>query len=150
MNTSQIEQQLTVLLRRVQHIHLSTSTGEISLDRAAYGIMCWIRDHGPQRLGELASAFGLDPSTITRQVQSLEREGFVERTPDPQDRRAAVLSLSADGVAMLEETRARRREWLARILADWSEEERTELGRLLEKFNTTIDRLAAELSDTGA
>ena len=68
----QIEQQITVLLRRVQRIHLSTTSGDVNLERSAYGIMCKLADEGPQRLGALAVAFGLDPSTITRQVQALE------------------------------------------------------------------------------
>src|SRR5206468_12660068 len=65
----QIEQQMTVLLRRVQRIHLSTSD-DVNLERSAYGIMSKLFDEGPQRLGVLANAFGLDPSTITRQVQA--------------------------------------------------------------------------------
>jgi hypothetical protein len=57
----QIEQQMTVLLRRVQRIHLSTSDGAVQLERSAYGIMAKLADEGPQRLGALATAFGLDP-----------------------------------------------------------------------------------------
>ncbi len=49
----QIEQQITVLLRRVQRIHLSTTTGDVALERSAYGIMCKLADEGPQRLGAL-------------------------------------------------------------------------------------------------
>ena len=71
----QIEQQMTVLLRRVQRIHLVTATGAVHLERSSYGIMCQLADEGPQRLGALAHAFGLDPSTITRQVQALELAG---------------------------------------------------------------------------
>ncbi len=42
-----IEQQLTVLLRRVQRIHLSTASGEVHLERSAYAIMCQLADEGP-------------------------------------------------------------------------------------------------------
>ena len=54
----QIEQQMTVLLRRVQRIHLSTTTGDVNLERSAYGIMCKLADEGPQRLGALAPRSG--------------------------------------------------------------------------------------------
>ena len=83
---TQIEQQITVLLRRVQRIHLSTTSGDVNLERSAYGIMCKLADEGPQRLGALATAFGLDPSTITRQVQALEEIGLASRQTDPSDR----------------------------------------------------------------
>ena len=144
MHTTQIEQQLTILLRRVQRIHFTTATGEIELDRSAYGILCRLVDEGPQRLGLLAQAFGLDPSTITRQVQSLEHAGLVERHPDPTDRRASLLELTDQGREVLVATRGRRREWLKAALGDWDDHDHEEFGRLLEKFNLSIDKLVQE------
>jgi DNA-binding MarR family transcriptional regulator len=137
----QIEQQMTVLLRRVQRIHISTSSGEMELDRSAYGIMCRLADEGPQRLGSFASAFGLDPSTITRQVQALEKAGLATRTTDTADRRASILDLTEEGREVLERTREYRRQRLNEILEDWSEADREELGRLLAKFNTSMERV---------
>ena len=118
----QIEQQITVLLRRVQRIHLSTTTGDVNLERSAYGIMCKLADEGPQRLGALASAFGLDPSTITRQVQALEEIRLADaqdgpvRPPrvDPRPHRRAAARCSTA-------TRARRRARLQEALPDWPE-----------------------------
>jgi DNA-binding MarR family transcriptional regulator len=137
----QIEQQLTVLLRRVQRIHISTSSGEIDLDRSAYGLMCRLADEGPQRLGALATAFGLDPSTITRQVQALEKSGLAARSVDPEDRRASILDLTEEGRTVLERTRSYRRSRLEQALADWPDEDREQLGRLLEQLNVSIARL---------
>jgi DNA-binding MarR family transcriptional regulator len=137
----QIEQQLTVLLRRVQRIHLSTSSGEVALERSAYGIMCKLADEGPQRLGALASTFGLDPSTITRQVQALEEMDLANRSTDKSDRRASILDLSDTGRQVLEETRRHRRERLQLALSDWPEADLTEFARLLGEFNLSLDRL---------
>jgi DNA-binding MarR family transcriptional regulator len=136
-----IEQQMTVLLRRVQRIHISTSTGEMELDRSAYGIMARIADEGPQRLGAFASAFGLDPSTITRQVQSLEKAGLASRTSDPIDRRASILDLTPEGQDVLTRTRQHRRRRLEEALADWTEEDRESFGNLLGKFNNSMDKM---------
>ena len=144
MHTTHIEQQLTILLRRVQRIHFTTSSGEVELDRSAYGILCRLVDEGPQRLGLLAQAFGLDPSTITRQVQALENEDLVERRPDPTDRRASLLDLTAQGREVLTATRNRRREWLQAALGDWDDHDHEEFGRLLEKFNLSIDKVVHE------
>ncbi|NUR05929.1 MAG: MarR family transcriptional regulator [Nocardioidaceae bacterium] len=140
----QIEQQMTVLLRRVQRIHLSTTTGDVNLERSAYGIMCKLADEGPQRLGALASAFGLDPSTITRQVQALEEIGLAERSSDPTDRRASILDLTAEGRGILDTTRQHRRNRLQEALSDWSEADLTDFGRLLKEFNASLDRLLEE------
>ena len=136
-----IEQQLTMLLRRVQSIHISTSSGEIELDRSAYGILCRLADEGPQRLGALASAFGLDPSTITRQVQALEKAGLVQRRIDEVDRRASILDLSTEGREVLGRTRAYRRGRLEAVLADWPTSDRDELARLLTKINDSVAAL---------
>ena len=114
MTTTHIEQQLTILLRRTQRIHLATAQGDVEIDRSAYGILARLVDEGPQRLGVLAQAFGLDPSTITRQVQSLEQSGWVARKADPSDRRAALLDVTPEGREVLVETRERRRAWLRR------------------------------------
>lgn len=139
-----IEQQVTRLLRRSQRIHLSTGAGEVSLDRSAYGILCQLADEGPQRLGALATTFGLDPSTITRQVRALEDAGLAARTADASDRRASILDLTIGGREVLDRTRAHRRERLRRAMHDWTDDERTEFGRLLIKFNVAVDRFTAE------
>jgi DNA-binding MarR family transcriptional regulator len=142
----QIEQQITVLLRRVQRIHLSTTTGDVNLERSAYGIMCKLADEGPQRLGALATAFGLDPSTITRQVQALEEIGLAARKTDPSDRRASILDLTGTGREVLDSTRGRRRAKLQQALSDWPESDLTDFGRLLKEFNASLDRILVDES----
>jgi len=138
-----IERQLTVLLRKSVRIHLSTQRGDVSLERSAYGIMCQLADEGPQRLGALAAAFGLDPSTITRQVRDLENAGFASRQTDPSDRRASVLDLTPCGRQVLEQSREHRRFKLKEALSNWSSSDLNDFGRLLQEFNTSMDRLAA-------
>ena len=135
-----IERQLTLLLRRVQHIHGLSVPDGVDLDRSGYGIMSRIADSGPQRLSALAQVFGLDPSTITRQVQALESTGLLRRSPDPQDRRASLLDLTASGHDVLGSTRRLRVERLRDAVAHWSEEERHTFGRLLEDFNASVAR----------
>jgi DNA-binding MarR family transcriptional regulator len=136
-----IEQQMTVLMRRVQRIHMSTSGGDMYLERSAYGILCQLADEGPQRLGTIANTFGLDPSTITRQVKALEESGLAARTTDTTDRRASILDLTAEGRNVLDRTRGHRRGRLLEATADWTDEERLAFGRLLEKFNAAMDKL---------
>src|SRR3954452_1039497 len=131
MFANKIEQQLTFFLRRGNRVHVSTQHGDIALDRSAYGIMCRLPDEGPQRLGVLAGAFKLDPSTITRQVHPLVEDGLTRRETDPTDRRAYILELTANGSAVLEQTRKYRRARLQRALEEWSERDLADFGRLL-------------------
>ena len=136
----QIERQLTLLLRRVQHLHLMTAADGVDLDRSGYGIMSRVADSGPQRLSALAQAFGLDPSTITRQVQALETAGLLQRSRDPQDRRASLLELTETGHEVLASTRRLRIERLRDAMSTWSTEQRDQFGRLLEDFNDAVGR----------
>ena len=47
-----------------------------------------VADSEPLRLGELAGRLAVEASHVTRQVQQLERTGYLTRVPDPDDRRA--------------------------------------------------------------
>src|SRR5262249_48457738 len=49
---------------------------------------------GPLRLGDLAAAEGIAPSTLTRLVTVLEERGYVERCPVPGDARASTLTIA--------------------------------------------------------
>ena len=50
-------------------------------------------ERGPQRLTQLGQALRLSPSTVFGVVERLAARGLVQRGPDPDDRRATVISL---------------------------------------------------------
>lgn len=135
---TRIERELTVLASRARTIHVSKPAGDVELDRAAYGVLLRLEEEGSLRLGQLARLSGVDPSTITRQVQALERLGLVERSEDPRDRRACRLGLSEEGRSALADVQGRRRGWLDDALAGWSSADRHRLGALLGRLNDAI------------
>lgn len=51
----------------------------------------------PQRISDLADMQKCDVSSMTTLLQRLERDGYVERTVDPEDARARLVSLTAQG-----------------------------------------------------
>ena len=61
---------------------------------------------GPLRLGDLAAAEGIAPSTLTRLVAVLEELGYVQRYADPQDARPSTLTITPTGHETLERLRA--------------------------------------------
>lgn len=139
VTTEDIEQQLFILFRRSQAIHVSTRSGDFELDRSIYGILCLLDDEGPLRLGAIAHRFQLDPSTITRQVQAVVRLGLAEKRVDPSDRRASILSLTPVGQETIIQARSHRRRMLQAILQDWTTEQRTEFLAALRRFNSTVE-----------
>lgn len=68
---------------------------------------------GPRRIGELADAEQVEPPTMTRLLDGMERDGYVVRTADPRDGRAVVVRATSKGARALRKGRAQRVEALA-------------------------------------
>ncbi len=60
-------------------------------------LMLVLHERGPMRSVELASCIGVTPRAITGLVDGLEGRGYVQRVPDPADRRASLVNLTAAG-----------------------------------------------------
>ncbi|HEY1643443.1 MAG TPA: MarR family transcriptional regulator [Streptosporangiaceae bacterium] len=60
---------------------------------------------GPMRLGDLAAAERVAPSTLTRLVAALEERGYVERGVVPSDARACMLAVTDSGTVVLDRIR---------------------------------------------
>jgi len=56
-----------------------------------------LRAEGPLRLGDLGRRLGITPSTLSRNLERLVARGFVARTADPRDSRAAAAALTPAG-----------------------------------------------------
>ena len=99
----------------------------------------------PMRVTELAASTNLDTSTVSRHVAQLDRAGLVERTPDPDDRRAHLVGLTPQGQDRLDEAFRRRRALLSRGLRDWDTDDVTHLDRLLSRFVGDVENLTTDL-----
>ena len=86
------------------------------------------------RVTDLASCTNLDPSTVSRHVTQLHRAGLIERTPDPDDRRAQRVQVSGQGLRQLDAALRARMAVLERTLDSWEPEDVRELDRLLTRF----------------
>ncbi len=93
---------------------------------------------GDQSVGELAALERVQPPSMTRTVNFLADEGYVERRSHPTDGRQVVVWLTDEGRAVLLADRARRDEWLATQLAALTAEERA----VLRKATPILHRLA--------
>ena len=64
-----------------------------------------VGQHGPVRLGDLAAAERIAPSTLTRLVNVLEDKGYVRREAAPADARAYLVTVTEQGRDVLERIR---------------------------------------------
>ncbi|TQF73293.1 winged helix-turn-helix transcriptional regulator [Rhodococcus spelaei] len=87
----------------------------------------------------LAEELRVTQSALSRQVSHAEALGYVQRTPDPLDRRATLLSLTESGAEALRIHREAQLDWLRTAIADWSEEEVADLAGRLDRLRSALD-----------
>ncbi|MCK2222046.1 MarR family transcriptional regulator (plasmid) [Actinomadura sp. ATCC 31491] len=86
---------------------------------------------GPKRLTDLAAGEQVTQPAITQMVAKLEREGLVERRPDPSDRRAVLVRVTEAGAAIVHGRRADRRAHLTDLTAALTPAERASIAAAL-------------------
>ncbi|NUT98279.1 MAG: MarR family transcriptional regulator [Saccharothrix sp.] len=125
----------TALVRlNKMHACVASHLSKTGMDKASFVLLANLSQLGPSRSSALAEAVFSDPSTVSRQVATLVKEGWVERRADPDDGRASVLAVTDAGQRLLEERRAQRNKAIARMLADWSEGDLTAFIDHFERF----------------
>jgi DNA-binding MarR family transcriptional regulator len=94
---------------------------------------------GPLRLGDLAAAEGIAPSTLTRLVTVLEDAGYVTRRPDPADARASTITITELGHQTMERLRDEGTAMLTQSLLLLSPEQRAALAAALPSLEQLAD-----------
>jgi len=120
----------------------------VKLDRALFPLLTRIGLSHPISVVELAGLVGRNHSTVSRQAAKLEALGLVERHEAKGDQRVRRLEPSGAGWAMLDQFAAARRKFVSKRLGNWTEEERSTLLELLNRFSATIASFE-ETADTG-
>ncbi len=99
---------------------------------------------GPRTPAELADAAGVTRATMTGLIDTLERDGFVKREPDPSDRRMLLVQLTAKAENFLRAFMPGHFRSVAAVMDTLSETERKTLVRLLVKIQRQVSALKAE------
>jgi len=94
---------------------------------------------GPLRLGDLAAAERIAPSTLTRLVSVLEEHGYVKRCAVPGDARAWTLVVTTQGHAVLDRIRQENTILLADSLRTLSAEQVAALADALPALEQLAD-----------
>src|SRR5437588_11720199 len=97
-----------------------------------------VETQGPITAGQLAAYEHVQKPTMTRTIQGMLDRGLVERIPDPLDGRVSWLSITAEGRKLLQRSRRRTDEFLAKRVKKLSAEERD----VLETAAALLERLA--------
>jgi DNA-binding MarR family transcriptional regulator len=118
---------------------LDLGAREYGMSYARGRVVAALHSLGPAQMHTLSKAVGVRPRTITSFVDALEADGWVERRPDPDDRRATIVALTPAGqtafARLLEGYR-----WLARdLVSGISEAEQRQALGVLEHVAARLD-----------
>jgi DNA-binding MarR family transcriptional regulator len=90
--------------------------------------------HDGIRLSELSAHLRIAPRSTTEVVDGLETRGLIERSPDPEDRRATLVALTKEGARVIKAIQSARGAEAERIFGQLSATDRTHLTRILRKL----------------
>jgi DNA-binding MarR family transcriptional regulator len=122
---------------RVMRDHMNPLFAEAGLQPGEFDVLATLRRSGapymlsPTRLYEAAM---ISSGGMTNRLDRLERAGFVERRPDPNDRRGKLIALTAAGKRVIDDTIGKHVANEQRLLSALSPAEQEKLNALLKKL----------------
>jgi DNA-binding MarR family transcriptional regulator len=110
------------------------------LSLAQYQLLEPLRSTDELTVGELAEGAGVAAPTATRMLDCLARDGLVVRRHSETDRRAVLVSLTAEGTETVDTAHARAEEWRSRIFDSLEPAEREQAARVLSRLADVLER----------
>ena len=110
----------------------AAGAGGTELSPTAAAALATVERHGPLTPSELAEIERVKRPTATRTLRLLTEAGLVDRAPDPDDGRSALVSVSVAGRERLRRLRGRKNAYLARRMRKLSAAEVETLERAAE------------------
>lgn len=112
---------------------------QAKLDRSATVLLARLVAEGPMTVAQLSDAFGLDISTVHRQLAAAMKYGLIEKIRDPQGGAAWLHRPSEEGRTRLDEELAARRRSFTIITEDWSPQDVRTFAELMGRFNQSVE-----------
>lgn len=135
--TRDLQTQL-IHFKRTLHMIRTGSALHRSVSPAGVPVLGVLRRCGPLRTTMIATEVCLDPSTVSRQVDSLVRSGHVEKVPDPADGRALLVQLTERGRGELAGHLKAITSTLGGLLDQWPVEDVATMATLLGRLNDEV------------
>lgn len=138
-----LEQEVATMVRRIRRVIRERARAvHPELQSSSFLLLSWLDQQGPQRASAIVEAFCIDKGAISRQIQHLVELGLVDRTPDPADGRATLVSATPDARDRMAADDEERRRWLGARLGEWSDGDLASFVDLLGRYNLDLDAQA--------
>jgi DNA-binding MarR family transcriptional regulator len=103
-----------VVSRLKRNLRAQSNHGNLTATQTA--VLLRLEREGPGSVSELARAEGIRTQSMGTALAPLDEAGFIAGTPDPDDGRRTILSLTEAGKSFIDEGRSARQDWLAGII----------------------------------
>ncbi len=137
-SAERVSTELVRLMKLMQAMRQHAPRLHPGVDAAAYPVLFQLSTQA-RRVSALAECVHSDISTVSRQVSTLVGHGLLEKVSDPDDGRAQVVRLSAEGHELLSTIQQTRTDWFAELMGDWTDTEATAFAGYLERFTSTLE-----------
>lgn len=138
LSLGSMEDLLAYRLRSAQYL-LFTVHSEVfnryRITPGLYGILIAIRYNPGCSQIAVCNRLNIDSSAMVTALDKLQKLGFVERRPSPNDRRQRALYMTEQGDAAMQEIETEVAKQEKSLLTDFSAGERANLMQLLERFD---------------
>jgi DNA-binding MarR family transcriptional regulator len=128
---------LSRLLRREFDVRAST----IGVTRPQWRMLTTLLRNEGANQGRLAELLDVEPITLCRMVDRLAEAGFVERRPDPCDRRAWRIFLTESSRPILDELRSLAANLFEEALAGLTGRDRDMLASFLDRIHSNLSEM---------
>lgn len=92
----------------------------------------------------------MDKVTVSRAAIALVDRGVIARASNPEDQRSHLLALTDEGWALYEQIAPKAKELERRIFAQFGEDEREQLLRMLERIEAAVETMGLDLNNSGS
>jgi DNA-binding MarR family transcriptional regulator len=139
-----VSEDLMVALYRLGLVQRSIARHALAeLGSQGFTALAVVQRQGAVRVSEVAEQLSVDLSVASRQVAALVLAGYVEREPDPDDRRATRLRPTATGTRVLTDSHKRMVSTATSALSGWSDQEIADLASQLERLREDFAAVAS-------
>ena len=122
--------------------HAAATAKRMSLEASELAALEHLQASGPMTQKHLGERLSMSPGAVTAMIDRLESRAYVQRTPNPEDRRSALVGITKAGIEeslrhlwpYIEDMRA--------LEEDFSKEERTVVARFLRAATQATQRAA--------
>jgi DNA-binding MarR family transcriptional regulator len=143
--SSSIEEKLSNLVREHSSAvlrHAAATAKRMGLEASELAALEHLQAAGAINQKRLGERLSKSPGAITAMIDRLERRGYVERTPNPEDRRSALVNITKAGIE-----ESLRHLWpyiedMKGVEEGFSEEERAVVARFLRAATQATQRAA--------